>query len=365
MITVQDIVKVLEDFAPRETQMSYDNAGLQVGLPDGELYSVLLTTDVTMEVLEEALTLGCRMIVAHHPLIFKGLKAITGTDAVQRMVAFAMKHDIAIYAGHTNVDVAFGGVSWHLGSKWGLQGMQPLEPSDEPLLKMVVFVPADYVEKVRTALFEAGCGEIGRYDQCSFQASGSGSFRAQERTQPFVGEVGEFHQEPEIRLETIVPAFLAGRAVAAIKRTHPYEEPAYDLYPLKNHHSLRGSGVVGTLPEPVDEHVFLQRIKDVCGTPVLRHTSLLGKPVHRVAVCGGSGSSLLSLAVRSGADVFISADFKYHDFAAVEHRLVVVDAGHFETEQFTKEIFYEVLTKKFPNFAFCFSQVNTNPINYC
>lgn len=271
MIKVQDIVTALEEFAPRETQMSYDNAGLQVGLPQSEVSSVLLTIDVTQEVLEEAIQRGCTMVVAHHPLIFHGLMNLTGAGEVQRMVAFAIKHDLAVYAGHTNVDVAFGGVSWRLGSKWGLQAMQPLEPS----------------------------------------------------------------------------------------------ETLDAVYSVKNHHALWGSGVVGTLPEPVNEADFLQKIKDVCGTPVLRHSALLGKPVRRVAVCGGSGSSLIPLAIRAGADVYVSADFKYHDFALAERRLVLVDAGHFETEQFTKEIFYEVLTKKFPNFAVCFSQVSTNPINYC
>jgi dinuclear metal center YbgI/SA1388 family protein len=370
MVYVRDIMAALEEYAPVALQMSYDNSGLQVGRPDQEVHSVLLAVDLTSEVLQEAVHEGAGMVVVHHPLLFHGLKRLTGSTPTELMVEEAIRCGVAVYAAHTNMDVTSNGVSWALARRLGLDGLCPLSPASIPLLKLVVFVPPAHLPLLRQALFDAGCGHIGRYDQCSFQSAGSGNFRGQADTRPFAGAPGVFHEEPEMRLETVFPAFLSGQVIAALKAVHPYEEPAFDLYPLENAHSLWGSGVLGRLPEPISEQEFLLRVRQVCGTPVLRHSGLSGEPVRTIAVCGGSGSELIRQAATAGADMYVTADLKYHDFSSLppsrgtRRPMVVVDAGHFETEQFTKEIFYEVLTKKFPNFAVCFSKVQTNPVNY-
>ncbi len=364
MIQLKEITRFLEDLAPLSFQEEYDNSGLQVGDREMEVTGILITLDVTEEVMEEAARLGFNLVVSHHPVIFGGLKSLTGKNASQRIVAEAIRKGIAIYSGHTNVDAIPEGVSRTMADRLGLVNQRILDPMKGQLKKVAVFVPHDHMEEVRSAMFRAGAGQVGEYEQCSFNLEGKGTFRGLEGTDPFVGKTGEMHQEPETRVETIVPAHRVDKVVQAMVAAHPYEEVAYDIYALENRSAVAGMGMTGDLEDPMDETVFLNFVKDRFGVPVIRHSMLKGNPVKRVALCGGAGSFLLGKAIGSGADVFITGDLKYHQFFDADGRIVVMDIGHFESEQFTRELFYELLKKKFPKFAIRLSETDTNPIKY-
>ncbi|MCK5136154.1 MAG: Nif3-like dinuclear metal center hexameric protein [Bacteroidales bacterium] len=361
---LKEITSYLESLAPVSLQESYDNSGLQVGDRDMKVNGILITLDVTEQVLEEAAELGFNLIVSHHPVIFGGLKSVTGKSATERVVMKAIKNEIAIYSGHTNFDAMMGGVNSAMANRLGLTNQKILDPMTGQLKKLVVFVPDGHLDEVRSAIFEAGAGHIGAYDRCSFNLEGKGTFRGLEETHPFVGEKGKMHQEPETRVETILPAHITGRVVKAMISAHPYEEVAYDIYPLENVFEGAGMGMVGELKDSIDEEIFMSFVKDRFGTSVIRHSVLLGKPVKKVAICGGAGSFLLGKARLSGADVFVTGDFKYHQFFDADGEIVVMDMGHFESEQFTRELFYDLLMKKFPKFAVRISEIDTNPIKY-
>jgi dinuclear metal center YbgI/SA1388 family protein len=364
IITVKDVCSALEELAPLSLQESYDNAGLLVGNKQMPLTGVLLCIDVTEEIIEEAVRKKCNMIVSHHPLIFRELKSLTGEDYVERSVLMAIKNDIAIYAAHTNLDNISGGVNTRIAEKLGLKNIQLLQPANDKLIKLVTFVPNAHVVDVRTALFEAGAGHIGKYDCCSYSVHGEGTFRAGDECNPYIGKKGEMHIENEVRIEVILPSYLKNKVYKSLIKVHPYEEPAIDLIPLENNSQHIGIGVVGELSTPEEELSFLHRVKQVFGLKTLKYTALLHRPINKVALCGGSGSSLIKKAISVDADVYLSADFKYHDFFLAEKRILIADIGHFESEQFTKEIFFEQLTKKIPTFAIHFSEISTNPINY-
>ncbi|MCB8995476.1 MAG: Nif3-like dinuclear metal center hexameric protein [Bacteroidales bacterium] len=361
---VKDIIRVFEQFAPFSYQEPYDNSGLQLGDPEREIESALLCIDITEEVLDEAIEKKADLIISHHPLLFKGIKSLTGSNYTERILIKAIRKNIAILSVHTNIDIVNKGVSSKMCEKIGLKNCKVLDPVKNKLEKLVFFVPESHADKVREKIFEAGAGVIGNYDMCSYNIKGEGSFRALENTQPFVGEKGKLHIEPEIRIETILPEELSAKVVAALLSAHPYEEVAYDLYPLKNKNYMIGLGMTGELEKDMDETEFLKLLKEKFTAKGIRYTSLLGKKIRKVAVCGGSGSSLLSKAIASGADAFVSADFKYHQFFDAENSILIADIGHYESEQFTKELFYELLTKNYPKFALHLSEVNTNPINY-
>jgi dinuclear metal center YbgI/SA1388 family protein len=364
MILLSEIISYMEGLAPLSLQESYDNSGLQVGDPGMDVSGILVALDVSEDVLLEAEKMGFNLVLSHHPVIFGGLKSITGRSGPERIVKMAIQKEIAIYSAHTNFDAISGGVNSALANRLGLVDQQILDPVGGSLKKLVAYVPHAELEQVRQAMFDAGAGDIGAYDSCSYQTEGTGTFRGTEGTQPYAGESGVFHQEPETRLETIVPASLAGKVVRAMCTAHPYEEVAYDIYPLDNRDPGRGMGMIGRLEDPMDEEVFLGFIKDRFRAGVVRHTELLGKPLRKVAVCGGSGSFLLKKALASGADVFVTGDMKYHQFFEADGQLVVMDIGHFESEQFTRELFYDLLMKKFPKFAVRLSETEKNPIKY-
>jgi dinuclear metal center YbgI/SA1388 family protein len=362
---ISAIVGFLESLAPPVYQESYDNAGLLTGSGSWECTGVLLTLDATEDVVEEAVSRGCNLIVAHHPIIFKGLKGLTGKNYIERTVIAAIKRDIAIYAIHTNLDnVVTGGVNGRIASRLGVLGGKPLVPREGVLQKLYCFVPVDHLEAVRAAVFAAGAGFIGGYSECSYAVEGAGTFLGGEGTQPFVGTPGSRHTEKEARLEVVLPAHLSRRVVAAMIAAHPYEEVAYDLVSLANTHPDVGSGLIGELAEPMDEKAFLDLIREAFVAPVVRHTRLTGRPVKRVAVCGGSGSFLISKALSAGANFYVTSDVKYHEFFDANDQLVVADIGHFESEQFTVDLLFEVLREKFRNFAVLKSDTKTNPINY-
>ena len=361
---IRDIITCLESVAPLGFQESYDNAGLILGNSESIVSSTLITIDITEAVIDEAIEHKCGLIISHHPILFKGLKRINGDSYIERCVIKAIKNDIAIYAAHTNLDSISKGVNSKICEKIGLINTRILEPRADMLLKLVAFIPVNHLEKVREAVFAAGAGQIGKYDQCSYNIEGSGTFRGAEDTNPFVGIKGEFHSEKEIRFETIVPKHLKNKVIKALIDAHPYEEVAYDLYSLQNELPTVGAGMIGDLPRNENEADFLYRIMEIFDCKVIRHTTLLNNPVRKVALCGGSGSFLLSRAIAEEADVFITADLKYHDFFDAENKIVVVDIGHYESEQFTKEVFHELLIKKIPNFALHLSEIKTNPVMY-
>jgi dinuclear metal center YbgI/SA1388 family protein len=361
---IKEVTYELERIAPLSLQESYDNAGLLVGNSDVEISKILISLDVTERVIEEALSKGCNLIISHHPVIFKGLKRITGGTYVERIVASAIKNDIALYAIHTNLDNVDSGVNSILCDKMGLINKKVLSPKRELLRKLVVFCPVDYADKVREAVFEAGAGKIGNYDSCSYSGKGTGSFRGSEDTSPFVGEKGKLHFEEEIRIETIFPVYREREIISALIEAHPYEEVAYDIYSLINEFLSVGAGMTGELETEVDEIDFLNRVKKITGAGCVRHTKLTGRKIKKVAVCGGSGSFLIGDAKRSGADIFLTGDIKYHEFFDADEKLVIADIGHYESEQFAKDLIYSVLIKKFPNFAVLISEMNTNVVNY-
>ncbi len=362
---IKQVVDFFEGIAPTSFQEDYDNAGLLVGNKNDEVKAILITLDVTEEVIQEAIDLGTNLIVAHHPIVFSGLKRFTGNNYVERTIIMAIKNDIAIFAVHTNIDsVIYNGVNTKICEKIGLKNLEILTPVKNKLCKLVVFVPLKYSDDVRKAIFDAGAGVIGNYDYCSFNLSGKGTFRAGTEANPFVGKKGEIHEESEIRIETIIPTHLTNNIIDAMIKAHPYEEVAYDIYPLNNEWKQVGMGMVGELPVAEDELEFLKRIKKIFNAGSIRYTQLKNKKVKKIALCGGAGSSLLKDAIGVGADIFITGDFKYHQFFDAEGRIVIADIGHFESEQYTKELFYELLTRKFSNFAIHFTKINTNPIKY-
>ena len=360
---IKEIVSALERFAPLPLQDGFDNAGLQVGLTDAEATGALLCLDVTEQVIDEAIMLGYNLIISHHPLIFKGYKSITGKDYVEHCIMKAIKNDVAIYAAHTNLDNAQGGVNYKMAEKIGLTDLHFLSEKQNSLLKLVTFVPYEQADKVRQALFDAGCGCIGGYDSCSYNLKGEGTFRAGKGTNPFCGNIGEHHVEPEIRIETILPAFKKSATIKALLSSHPYEEPAFDFYPLENSWAQAGSGIVGRLEEPETELDFLRRIKKTFEVGCVKHNKLTGRLIQTVAICGGSGSFLIPQAVATHADIFITGEIKYHDYFGHDE-ILLAEIGHYESEQYTKEIFYSIIQEAYPKLAVQISKINTNPIKY-
>jgi len=359
-----DICSYLDSEVPLSFQESYDNCGLQLGLPEWEISSVLLTLDVTEAVIDEAVDTGCGLIISHHPLIFSGIKSITGRTFTERILLKALKNNIAVYSSHTNLDIFSDGVSRKMAEKLGLEKIKVLSPLKKSLIKLVTYIPESHFEIVKEALYKAGAGVTGNYDHCGFSASGTGSFRGNEKTNPFVGEKGKTHFEKEIRFETVLFSHLKAKVIKALIGSHPYEEVAYDLYSLENESTEVGLGCIGELKEDMVEEKFLKFISEVFDADGVRYSALSGKPVRRLALCGGSGYSLLGEAIASGADAFLTADLKYHNYFNADKKILLIDIGHYESEKFSTEILKDLIIKKFPKFAVRFSETNTNPINY-
>ena len=361
---IHEITSYLEEFAPLALQESYDNAGLLIGSQDLEVKKALITLDVTKDVVEEAVSQKCDLIVAHHPLIFKGLKKIDYQSDTGKMIARLIRENIAVYAAHTNLDNVLGGVNGILSEKLGLTNVHILAPKTNTLLKLVVFCPVAHAENVQQAMFDAGAGNIGNYDSCSFNSTGYGTFKASDKANPYVGEAGSLHKEEEVRIETVAPEYLLNKIISSMLAMHPYEEVAYDIFPLANEQQNVGTGIIGELQHESDGTKFLKFVKQQLNAAYIRHTEIIDKPVKKVAVCGGSCSFLIHQAYRAGADIFITADVKYHEFFDYKGKMTIVDAGHYETEQFAKELLYAKLKGKFPNFALQISNTITNPINF-
>jgi dinuclear metal center YbgI/SA1388 family protein len=361
---IGEIISFLESLAHPSLQEQYDNAGLLTGDAGWECKGMICSLDAIEEVVKEAVEKKCNLIVAHHPIIFGGLKKINGKNYVEKTVIRAIKNDIAIYAIHTNLDNVIDGVSGKMAKMLGLKNVSVLSPKLNTLKKLFTFVPVDKAEQVRNAIFAAGGGYIANYSECSFNVEGEGTFKGEEGTKPYAGDIGKRHTEKELKIEVILPAYLENKIVAAMKAAHPYEEVAYDVVDLSNMNQRVGSGVIGELAEPVEEKKFLQKLKEVFGLQVLRHTALSGKTISKVALCGGAGSFLTAKALSAGANVYVTADMKYHEFFDANGRMLIADIGHYESEQFTINLLQEILEKKFPTFAVLKTGVETNPVKY-
>jgi dinuclear metal center YbgI/SA1388 family protein len=361
---IAEIIQLLEQTAPPSYQESYDNSGLLTGDSDWDCTGVICSLDATEEVILEARSKGFNLVIAHHPIIFGGLKKITGKNYVEKTVVTAIKNDIAIYAIHTNLDNVIKGVNDRMADKLGLINREILAPKSNQLMKLFTFVPTEHAATLRMAIFDAGGGNIGNYSECSFNTEGTGTFKAGAGTDPYVGEIGKQHLEKEVKIEVIFPNYLQDKILKAMIKAHPYEEVAYDIMALSNAFQQVGSGLVGELPEPIDELSFLSRIKAAFGLSIIRHTPLLKKQVKKVALCGGAGSFLTAKAIASDADFFITGDVKYHEFFDANNRLVIADIGHWESEQFTIDLLFDILKAKFPTFAVLKTEVKTNPVNY-
>ena len=361
---VKDIIQVIEQLAPLPLQEEYDNSGLQVGDPNREVTGALLAIDVTENVMEEAISLGCNLVISHHPLAFRPFRSLTGKNYVERCMMKAIKHDIAVYAAHTNLDNAWDGVNFKLAEMLELQNVKILEPRKQALLKFVTTAPVQHAESVRNALFNAGAGHIGNYDSCSYNLTGEGTFRAKDGANPHVGEVNELHYESEVRIETVIPVMKKEEVLRALLAVHPYEEPVFDLYPIANEWPRSGSGIVGLLPEPMPEQEFLYLLKDLFNLPTIQHSKIRGKEIRDVALCGGAGAFLMAKAAAYGADAFVTGEAKYNDFLDAEDRLLLAVVGHYESEICTKEIFFDLISKKFPTFALHKSAFDSNPVKY-
>ncbi len=360
--TVAQVAKIIEEFAPLSYQESYDNSGLLCGNPNSQVQNCLLSLDCTPQVVQEAIDKNCQMIVSHHPILFSGLKSITGKNYVEQALLLAIKNDIALYACHTNLDNVHNGVNHLISSKLALQNTRILHKKGNTLSKICVYVPNQNLAFVNEAMQKSGAGNIGNYDYCSYSSSGQGTFRANSQANPYVGGINQIHTEPETKLEVLCPNHKINAVVKSMLAAHPYEEVAYDIVPLANQWQL-GSGMIGELETPMPEQDFLNHVKTAMQTEIIKYTPV-NKTIKTVAVCGGSGSFLLSKAKAQKADAYISSDFKYHEYFDAENQVMICDIGHYETEKFTIEIFMQILSGKFSNFAPHFSAINTNPVKY-
>ncbi len=362
---IATIISYLETLAPPSHAEDFDNVGLLVGNAQNEVTQVLVTLDTLEDTVEEAIEKNCNLIVSFHPIIFKGLKSITGKNYVERVVLKAIKNDIAIYALHTALDNQLKGVSGKMAAMLGLTKTKILVHKPRMIKKLTTYVPNDHAEALRQALFQAGAGQIGNYENCSFNIGGIGTYLPNENANPYIGSIGNLQVESETKITVSFEKNHESKILKALFKVHPYEEIAYELVTLDNKHQGIGLGVYGVFPEPIPEKRFLSLLKTTFHTTNIRHSKRLQKPIKKVALLGGSGSFALSKAIQIGADAFVSADFKYHDFFGAENRILIADIGHYESEQFTKNLIVDYLTKKFTNFAIILAETNTNPIyNY-
>lgn len=364
MVRISDITEYLEQTAPLSLQEEYDNAGLLTGNKNQELKGILISLDTTEDVINEAIRLGYNLIISHHPIIFRGLKKITGSNYVERVIIKAIKNDIALYAIHTNLDNIKNGVNKKIADKLGLSNVRILNPKASGLFKLVTFVPKDNVLDVLNAMHDAGAGVIGDYDHCSFRTQGTGRFKPNENANPHIGERNEIEEVEEERIELIYPEHTGPKVLASLRASHPYEEVAYYIHKLENKAEYFGSGLIGHLETPLNMEKFLLILKKKFNLEQVKYTPIQARMIKKIAVCGGSGSFLIKAAKNAGADAFISADIKYHEYFDAEGKILIADIGHYESEVFTKELIFELLKKKFSNIALQLSEVNTNPINY-
>jgi len=361
---IKDITTCIEEIAPLNYAESFDNVGLLIGNYNTQVTGVLVTLDTLENIVDEAIEKKCNLIVSFHPIIFSGLKKLNGSNYVERIVLKAIKNDIAIYAMHTALDNSFQGVNAKICEILGLQNKKILIPQKNTIKKLTTYVPNNNAEEVRLALFNAGAGNIGNYDNCSYNTEGYGTYRGNENSNPTIGKKGILHKEEETFISVIFEKHNEKNILSALFSSHPYEEVAYDIVPLDNFNQEIGMGMIGELKTEKNELDFLNFLKKTMNAKGIKHSKLVGKPIKKVAVLGGSGSFAINNAIAANADIYVTSDIKYHEFYKAENKLIIADIGHYESEQFTKNLLVDILTKKFPNFAIILSNKNTNPIYY-
>lgn len=361
---IKEITDYLCMLFPLSLQEDYDNSGLQVGDLSQDLTGVLIALDGTMAVLDEALNTHCNLLILHHPILFQSIKRIGVDSDTERFLQKAIKNDVVVFAMHTNLDNHIDGVNCKFAEKIGLENIKILVPKGHLLYKLSIYTPAESVNLVHTAVCEAGAGGIGNYYDCSFYSEGTATFTANEKANPAVGQIGVAENKKETKMEYVVERHLMDGVLQAMSSAHPYEEVAHEIIAIENKHQQRGSGMIGDLNTEMDELEFLNLLKKTFGCGVVKYTALMKKPIRKVAICGGSGRFLLEEARAQQADVFVSSDFKYHDYFAAENQILIADIGHYETEQFTSELLVDIIKEKFPTFAIRITELNTNPVNY-
>ncbi|MCK8521841.1 Nif3-like dinuclear metal center hexameric protein [Aquimarina sp. D1M17] len=361
---IKEVIHHLEALSPAAYAEDFDNVGLLVGNPETKVSGVLVTLDTLEIIVDEAIENNCNLIVSFHPIVFKGIKKFNGSNYVERVVMKAIKHDIAIFAIHTALDNSLHGVNDMICEQLKLINRKILIPQSGTIKKLVTFAPKSEADDLLSKLFEAGAGTIGNYSNCSFSSEGTGTFKASENANPTIGEINKIHYEQESQIQVTFPKHKENAVLKALHKNHSYEEVAYEITTLENKNQHIGMGMIGELNTPMDELDFLNHIKKVFKTGCVRHSALLGKPIQKVAVLGGSGSFAIENAKRAGADIFITADLKYHQFYEAEQQLILADIGHYESEQYTKNLIVSYLRKKISNFAIILSDKNTNPIQY-
>lgn len=361
---LKDITKVLEKMAPLAYAEDFDNVGLLVGNPDLNVRGILVCHDALESVIDEAVAKNCNLVVCFHPILFSPIKKLTGKNYVERSIISAIKNDIAIFAIHTALDNHMNGVNKIICNALGLKNTKTLIPKRNFIQKLTTFTIPENALEVRNALFDAGAGSIGNYDNCSFNSPGIGTYMGNENSDPTIGQKFEFVESNEIKIEVTFEKYLQPKILKALFQSHAYEEVAYEIYNLENQHQNLGLGMTGEFDEPMQEEAFLKFVKETMQCGSVRHSAFLGKPIRKVAVLGGSGSSAIKNALQANADAFLTADLKYHNFYEAENQLLLADIGHFESERYTKNYIVEFLTKKIPNFAIVLSDENTNPVKY-
>ncbi|WP_298881053.1 Nif3-like dinuclear metal center hexameric protein [uncultured Polaribacter sp.] len=361
---IKDVTNYLEKLAPLNYAEDFDNVGLLVGNYNTTVTGILVTLDTLEETIDEAIANKCNLIISFHPIIFGGLKKLNGNSYVERVVLKAIKNDIAIYATHTALDNSKNGVSAKMCEVLGLENNKILIPKKGIIKKLTTYVPLTNADELRAALFSANAGNIGNYDNCSFNTDGIGTYKGNEDSNPTLGEKGKNHSEKETKISVIFESKNEASILKALQKNHPYEEVAYEIVTTENVHQNIGMGMIGELPTAMNEKEFLLYLKKTMKTDCVRHSNFINKKIKKVAVLGGSGSFAISNAKRAGADAYVSADFKYHEFFKAENKILLADIGHYESEQFTKNLLVDYLTKKFSNFAVILSEKSTNPIYY-
>lgn len=361
---VSQLIIFLNEIAPEQFQESYDNAGLITGHPDMEIKGVLIALDCIESIVDEAIHLGCNVIVAHHPIVFGGMKRFNGSNYVERTIIKAIKNDIAIYAIHTNLDNVIHGVNHKIAEKLELTDIEILSPKPSTLEKITTFVPEKYLEEVASAMHKAGAGQIGNYKDCSFRINGIGTFTPAAGSNPFTGTHHQKSYESEARIEMIFPSYLESKIINALKNAHPYEEVAYYIHTLQNHNQEIGAGITAYLKEAKNTEDFLIYLKEKMEIPVIKHTTLVKDKIKKIAICGGAGSFLTKAAINSGADIYISSDYKYHEFFDADGKIIIADIGHFESEKYTIDLLYDLIINNFSTFATHYTKIITNPIKF-
>lgn len=361
---IKEILSILEEMAPLAYAEDFDNVGLLVGDANADAKGVLVCHDALETVIDEAIEKQCNLVVCFHPILFSGIKKITGKNYVERSILKAIKNDIAIYAVHTALDNHQTGVNKIFCDALGLINTKVLVPKQNFIQKLVTYTIPENVEQLRNALFDAGAGKIGNYEDCSFNSKGIGTYMGNENSNPEIGERFEFVEAEEVKIEVTFEKYLQPKILRALFSNHVYEEVAYEVYSLQNSHQQIGLGMTGELPVEMNEADFLKMVKEKMDCGGIRHTQFLGKPVKKVAVLGGSGSYAIKNAIAAGVDAYVTSDLKYHNFYEAENQILLADIGHFESERYTKNYIVDYLTKKIPNFAIVLSQINTNPVKY-